>query len=84
MLNLLTQHSNVNCLYCTPTLIASVGNGGRIKAKFTIVNRPESRSFITSLIYLNFVFIADNLSVFLICDGFDCATHVLSARTSDL
>ena len=23
MLNLLTQHSNVNCLYCTPTLIAS-------------------------------------------------------------
>ena len=65
-------------------LASRVGNGGRIKAKFTIVNRPESRSFITSSIYLNFVFIADNLSVFLICDVFHCATHVLSARTSDL
>ena len=45
-------------------LVCGIGNGGRIKAKFTIVNRPESRSFIK--VYLNFVFFADNLSVFLI------------------
>ena len=42
-------------------------NGGGIKAKFTIVNRPESRSL--SKVYLNFVFLADNLSVFLKCNS---------------
>ena len=35
-------------------LVCRVGNGGRIKAKFTIENRPESRSSITSLSKLCF------------------------------
>ena len=35
-------------------LACRVGNGGRIKAKFTIENRPESRSLITSLSKLCF------------------------------
>ena len=35
-------------------LVCRVGNGGRIKAKFTIVNRPESRLFTTSLSKLCF------------------------------
>ena len=36
-------------------LVCPVGNGGRIKAKFTIVNRPESSSFITSLFEICFL-----------------------------
>ena len=35
-------------------LASRVRNGGRIKAKFTIVNRPESCSFITRLSKLCF------------------------------
>ena len=35
MLNLLTLHSNVNCLYCTPTIIASFTS---VFSSFTSVN----------------------------------------------
>ena len=61
-------------------LACRVGNGGRIKAKFTIENRPERSSVRWLQVYLNFVFITDNLSVFLICNGFDSATYASAFR----
>ena len=53
-------------------LVCRVGNGGRIKAKFTSVNQPESSSLIRSLskrFFFIYFFLADNLSVFLICNS---------------
>ena len=50
-------------------LVCRVGNGGRIKAEFSIINRPESRLFVTSLSNFVFFFLADNLSLFLICNS---------------
>ena len=38
-----------DCTKVNAQLICRVGNSNRIKAKFTIVNRPESSSFIASL-----------------------------------
>ena len=42
-----------------------------MKAKFTSVNRPESSSLIRSLSkhFFFYFFLADNLSVFLICNS---------------
>lgn len=45
-------------------LVCHDRNGGRMKVKFTMVNRPEKHSL--SCVYLNFVDLSDSLSTFLI------------------